>query len=83
MPKKNLRVVPNLLQCIAGRLLPVLFREISWVPSTKMSKLPSATGHENDDGNFKQPLMLRTEDDADLRQWRSNRVDMMSGSRQK
>jgi len=39
-------------------------------------------GHENDEGNFKQLLLLRSEDNAVLRQWLSNRTDMTSGSRQ-
>jgi len=39
-------------------------------------------GHANDEGNFKQLLLLRYEDNADLRQWLSNRNDMTSGSRQ-
>lgn len=39
-------------------------------------------GHENDNGNFKHLLLLRSEDNADLRLWLTTRTDMTSGSRQ-
>jgi hypothetical protein len=33
-------------------------------------------GHKNDDGNFKQLLLVRSEDNVDLQQWLSTRNDI-------
>ena len=39
-------------------------------------------GHENEEGNFRQLLLMRAEDNPELDRWLQNRTNMTSGSRQ-
>ncbi len=65
-------------QAIARKCLKIIFTSIQYMARQGLA----IRGHENDNGNFKELLQLRSEDVLELQGWLSTRYDMTSSVRQ-